>query len=105
MSQLTRGNERRLMYIENKEGDIDGHKARIGWVTFSKTGRTIYYRGRLLARAKGGGVLGNYFCEDSGAEYWVSGVKKRGSNAHWAEPVSVFVDEDATEEYEKQKNS
>jgi len=93
------------MYIENKEGDIDGHKARIGWVTFSKTGRTIYYRGRSLARAKGGGTLGNYFCEDSGTEYWVSGVKKRGSNAHWAEPVSVFVDEDAAEEYEKQKNS
>ncbi|WP_211331022.1 hypothetical protein [Marinimicrobium koreense] len=93
------------MYIENKEGDIDGHKARIGWVTFSKTGRTIYYRGRSLARAKGGGVLGNYFCEDSGDEYWVSGVKKRGSNAHWAESVSVFVDENAAEEYEKQKNS
>lgn len=62
MSQLTRGEERPLMYLENKNGEIDGYDARIGWVTFSKTGKTIYYRGRSLARIKGGGVLGNYFC-------------------------------------------
>ncbi len=43
-SQLTRGAARRLMYIENKDGEIDGVAARIGWVEFSKTGRTVFYR-------------------------------------------------------------
>lgn len=73
------------MYVEKKDGDIDGVDARIGWVTFSKSGCSIYYRGKTLKRAKGGGVVGNHFDEEAGEEYWVSGIKKRGSNAHWAE--------------------
>lgn len=104
-SQLTQGKERRLMYIENKDGDIDGYGARIGWVTFSKTGRTIYYRGRSLARAMGGGIKGNYYCEESVDECWISGVKKRGSNVHWAETVSVHIDEDAAESYTEHKSA
>jgi len=36
------------MYIENKDGEIDGANGRIGWVSFSKTGKTVYYRGREL---------------------------------------------------------
>lgn len=105
MSQLTQGKERRLMYVENKEGEIDGFRARIGWVTFSKTGKTIYYRNRSLARLKGGGVAGNYFCEETQEEYWVSGVKKNGSNMHWAESVSLHIDDDASDEYATLKNS
>lgn len=92
------------MYVENKEGDIDGHSARIGWVRFSKSGRSIYYRDKVLKRIKGGGVSGNYYCEESGEEYWISGIKKKGSNVHWAEPTDVFVDEDAVDEYERIKN-
>jgi hypothetical protein len=38
-SQLTKGHERRVMYIENKQGLVDGERARIGWVELSKTGR------------------------------------------------------------------
>jgi hypothetical protein len=53
-NQLTKGQKRRVMYIENKDGDIDGAAARIGWVTFSKTGLSVYYRGRTLQRASGG---------------------------------------------------
>lgn len=30
------------MYIENKQGLIEGVDACIGWVSFSKTGKTIY---------------------------------------------------------------
>ncbi len=102
-NQLTKGETRRVMYVENKDGDIDGAAARIGWVEFSKSGRTVYYRGRSLKRAKGGGVRGNHFDEDTGEEYWVSGVKKEGSNAHWAEAVKVVVDDDAVEEYRRIK--
>ena len=102
-NQLTKGEERRVMYIENKEGDIDGVSARIGWVSFSKTGRTVYYRGRALKCAKGGGIYGNYFDEETGEEYWISGIKKRGSNAHYAEPVDISIDDDALNEYKKIK--
>jgi hypothetical protein len=98
-NQLTRGAERRLMYVENKNGYIDGVSARIGWVTFSKSGLSVYYRGRTLLRAKGGGLSGNFFDEETGHEYWVSGVKVRGSNTHSAESTSVEVDEDAREAY------
>ena len=105
MSQLTRGAERRLMYVENKSGEIDGVDARIGWVSFSKTGLTIYYRNRSLKSLKGGGVAGNYFCESTGEEYWVSGRKKRGSNVHWAESASVHIDEDAIEEFQRIKSA
>ncbi len=101
MSQLTKGETRRLIYVENKEGTIDGADARIGWVTFSKSGRTIYYRGKSFRRIKGGGISGNYFDKATQEEYWISGIKKHGTNAHWAERTSIIVDEDAQHEYER----
>ncbi len=98
-TQLNRGQKRRLMYIENKDGEIDGTNARIGWVTFSKSGQTVYYRGRALEKNNGQGIRGNFLDTATGEEYWVSGIKKRGSNVHWAEPVSVRIDADALEDY------
>ncbi len=98
-NQLNRGESRRLMYLENKDGLIDGARARIGWVTFSKTGRTVYYRGRSLTSAGGRLVSGNFVDSDSSEKFWVSGVKRRGSNAHPAESVHVVVDDDAQEAY------
>jgi hypothetical protein len=98
-TQLTRGLKRRLMYVENKDGEIDGASGRIGWVSFSKTGQTVYYRGRELVKLKGGGIRGNFMDVATREEYWVSGVKKRGSNAHWAESVAVAIDPDALEGY------
>ena len=104
MDQLTHGQQKRLMFIENKKGGIDGYNARVGWVTFSKTGRTIYYRGRKLSRIKGGGTRGNYSCEGTGHQYWVSGVKKQGTNLRHAGASSFHVDTDAVEEYKSLKN-
>jgi hypothetical protein len=86
------------MYVENKSGDIDGVAARIGWVTFSRSGRSVYYRGRELARAKV--VRGNHIDVATGDTYWVSGIKARGSNTHWAEASDFRVDEDARREHE-----
>lgn len=86
------------MYVENKDGDIDGVPARIGWVSFSKTGLSVYYRGRTLQRLRGQGIRGNYYDVATGEEFWVSGVKRRGSNVHWAEPTGIAVDGDAREE-------
>jgi hypothetical protein len=97
-NQLTRGIKKRVMYIENKQGLIDGAPARIGWVTFSKSGKSVYYRGRELLKSKRG-ISGNFIDVLTREEYWVSGVKKRGSNAHWAESVSIVIDDDARDEY------
>jgi hypothetical protein len=97
-TQLNRGMRRRVMYVECKGGTIDDVKGRIGWVSFSKTGQTISYRDRTLQ--KGGGVSGNFFDVESGEEYWVSGVKQRGSNAHPAErSFDIEIDADALDEY------
>ena len=99
-TQLTKGLRRRVMYVESKDGLIDGARARIGWVAFSRTGQTVYYRGLTLQ--KGSGVSGNFFDADTRAEYWISGVKRRGSNAHPAEAgVNVEIDPDAVAEYER----
>jgi hypothetical protein len=43
-TQLNRGLAKRLMYVESKAGLIDGAQARIGWVTFSRSGRIVRYR-------------------------------------------------------------
>ena len=102
-NQLNRGAGRRLMYVENKEGTVDGVPARIGWVTFSKSGRTVYYRNLELHRTGGQGIRGNYRDVVTGEEYWVSGVKVRGSNNHWAERVQTAIDPDAVSEYRRIK--
>jgi hypothetical protein len=99
ISQLTEGLQRRLMYVENKDGLIDGERARIGWVEFSKSGRTVRYRRRSLIAIGGRGVSGNFMDEETREEYWVSGVKERGSNAHPHSPVRVVVDDDAQVAY------
>ena len=98
MSQLTRGQKRRLMYIELKSGYNDNGPARIGWVTFSKTGQSIYYRNQAFRRYGG---AGNYIDIETEDEYWISGVKKSGSNRHPCGSGHVEIDDDAVEEYNR----
>ena len=102
-NQFNRGEARRVMYVENKDGDIDDVAGRIGWVKFSKTGYSVYYRNRELQRSSGQGIKGNYFDVETGEEYWISGIKKKGSNTHWAEPIKVKIDSDALDEYKRLK--
>ena len=89
----------RVMYVELKIGDSG--PAWIGWVKFSKTGTTVYYRGKELRRVRGGGVSGNHVDVDTGDEYWVSGVKKNGQDRHWAGSGAVVIDDDAADEYRR----
>lgn len=46
------GHKTRIMYIESKADGLEG-PARIGRVSFSKTGATIYYRGKEFRSLKG----------------------------------------------------
>lgn len=89
----------RVMYIELKTGYADNGPARIGRVTFSRSGRCVYYRGKRFQRIKGDGISGNYIEIESGDEYWISGVKKNRQDRHWAGSGPVAIDEDAREEY------
>ena len=88
--------KKRIMYIEKKAGDIVG-PAKIGRVTYSKTGRTIYYQGRSFASLNGYGFKSNFFDEETREEYWISGCKKDGSDALYS--TLIEIDEDAREEY------
>lgn len=86
----------RIMYIEYKGEGIAG-PARIGRVTFSKTGKTIYYDGKSFQSLKGTGFKANYYDIETGEDYWISGCRKDGQDRLYS--GSIVIDEDAKEEY------
>ena len=85
-----------LMYIEKKTGCADDGPAWIGYVKSSKSGRTIYFNDHAFQRCQGG--TSNYIDLESREAYWISGVKKRGSNRHWAGRGKIMVDRRALNE-------
>ena len=88
-----------LKYIELKSGHWDNGPAWIARVKISKSARTIYFNGKALKRATGGGISGNHFDIETGEEYWVSGVKKNGIDRHWAGSGIILIEESAVAEY------
>lgn len=58
-----------LKYIELKSGFSDNGPAWIGLVSFSKSGKTIYFNGKAFQSLNGRGIGGNYFDLESGDEY------------------------------------
>jgi hypothetical protein len=89
----------RIMYVENKSGGLSGGEARIGRVTFSKSGSTIYYGMRAFRSLKGRGYKANYREMETGDLYWISGPRKDGGDRLYGERVKVVIDENAREEY------
>lgn len=87
------------MYMELKIGHSHNGPARIGRVTFSKTGRTIKYGGKEFRRLHRGGVGCNHVDVKTGEEYWISGIKKNAEDRHWAGFGPVEIDEDVRDEY------
>ena len=86
------------MYIERKAGELTG-EARIGRVSFSKTGKTIYYQDKTFRSLKGSGFKSNYIEIHSKEDYWISGPKKDGSDRLYSGRSPIVIDEDVTEEY------
>lgn len=84
-----------IMYIERKRG-LSG-PARIGRVTFSKTGRTIYYGGARFQSLKGYGFKANFKNMDTGTWYWISRCKADGKDTLY--PAVVEIDDDVREDY------
>jgi hypothetical protein len=86
---------KRIMYIERKSGGLDG-VGQIGWVELSKSTRSYSYGGKRYLKTKSG-YKHNCIEEETGAEYWISGPKKKGGDKLYG---GVFnIDEDARVEY------
>ena len=90
----------RIMYIEIKDGEntLIG-EARIGRVTFSKTGRSVHYKEKTFQTLAGRGFKANYFDTVTGNRYWISGCKKDGNDRLYGERLPIYIDDDVREEY------
>lgn len=78
--------------------DLHG-SARIGRVTFSRTGATLQYDGKSFQSLKGSGFKANYFCVETGEKYWISGPRKDGTDRLYKSDWPVEIDEDVRDEY------
>jgi hypothetical protein len=87
----------RIMYIENKSTGLEG-AARIGRVTYSKTGKTIMYDGKKFQSLKGRGFKSNFYDTATGDQYWISGPRKDGADRLYG-GASVPIDPDCRAEY------
>jgi hypothetical protein len=89
-----------IKYIEHKPAQhTDWAKAWITRVWLSSTGKTLYFNNMAIKR--GSGNDSNHFDLVTGESYWVSGVKKRGSNRHWAGGGPIQIEQSLVEWYQK----
>jgi len=91
--------KKQILYVELKTGYNDNGPAWIGIGFFSKTGRTVYFNGKAFRKVKG--ISGNYLEIENSDEYWISGIKKDGSNRHWAGSGIIQIDNGVVTEYLK----
>ena len=90
------GKKSRIMYIESKTESLNG-PARIGRVAFSKTGLTLYYKGREFQKFQG--YKANHFDVETRDKYWISGPRRDGEDRLYVSNLPVEIDEDVREEY------
>jgi hypothetical protein len=86
------------MYIEHKGDSLTG-PARIGRVSFTKSGKSIKYQGKTFQSLKGRGFKSNFVDVDTGEEYWISGPHKDGEDRLYGGREPIAIDEDVREEY------
>ena len=79
-------------------GYHDDGPAWIARVAVSKSGRTLYFNGKALKRSTQSGS-GNYYDVETTESYWLSGVKKKGGDRHWAGRGKITIDAGAIDEY------
>ena len=89
-----------LVYVEKGTGAAHNGPAWIGRGFFSKTGKTIYFNGKAFHGGRG------WVTEMiTGDPYWISGVKKDGTDRHWADNQpsrkKIQIDADVVAEYLK----
>lgn len=87
-----------LRYVELKTGFNDDGPAWIGYVSVSRSGRTLYFNGKAFKRSARTGSA-NYYDIETGNGYWICGVKKRGGDRHRAGTGKVTIEASAVDEY------
>jgi hypothetical protein len=88
----------RIIYVEYKGDGLTG-PARIGRVTFSRSGAYLHYRGKTYRSLKGDGFKSNYYDVETGEGYWISGPRRDGADRLYGERSPVPIDDDVREEY------
>jgi hypothetical protein len=89
-----------VKYIEHKPSEhTDRGKAWIARVWPSSSGKTLYFNGMALKRYSG--IDKNHFDLVTRETYWVSGVKRRGSNRHWAGGGPIQIEQSLVSWYEE----
>ncbi len=86
------------MHIENKSQSLNG-PAWIGRVAYSKTGKSLSYRGRTFQSLKGSGFKANYFDTETGENFWISGPRKDGCDRLYGGNIPVEIDADIADAY------
>lgn len=86
------------MYMECRAGERTG-EARIGRLTFSRTGKTLYYRDRKFQSMEASGLGANYYDLDTREEYRIADCRPDGADRADGKQRPVEIDEDAREEY------
>ena len=86
-----------IRYIESKGDSLQG-PARIGRVTFTKSGKGIYYQGREFYRINR--FKANYAEVGTGEPFWISGPRRDGQDRLYGpSALLVEIDDDVREEY------
>ncbi|WP_192816516.1 hypothetical protein [Dokdonia sp. PRO95] len=88
-----------IKYIELKSRLSNNENAWIGLVSFSKSGKTIYFNGKAFQSLNGLGINGNYYDLENGDEYWISGVKKDMTDRHKFDGGKIYVEKRILSEY------
>ena len=87
------------MFVQLKTGyDTDRGPSWIGWVEFSKTWATAYYRGRELRRSPGTSDA-NFYDVETGERFWISGPKRDRTDTRYG-PATTEIDDDVHAAYE-----
>lgn len=90
--------KREVMYIEKTRPGAGTEWARIGRVSFSKTGKTLHYGGLTLA----GEGRAWYRDTETGDTYWIQRARGDGRDRggkHKRGSFPVEIDEDVRQEY------
>lgn len=86
-----------LIYVELKTGYNDNGPAWIGNGFYNRTRKTVYFNGKVFSRSQG--ISGNHIDLETGEEYWISGVKKNGTDRHSAGAGAIQIDEVVVDQY------
>lgn len=98
LSKEYKNSRSRIMYIGYNGNGLEG-PARIGRVYFSKSGKSIYYKGKCFQTCAGRGYKYTFFNIDSADNYWISGPRKDQNDRLYGGNRCVIIDDDIREEH------